>query len=569
METAFAVDAFLEVLGKSRLLDAERLAQATRQFQLDEQPSAAQAAAILVKQGLLTRFQAEGLLKGRRQGFFIDCYKVLDILGTGGMGWLYIAEHEPTGDRVAIKVLSDLHANDAGMLTRLQVEARAGMRLNHPNIVRTLKLDSTEDFNYVVMEFVEGISLFELVEQQGRIPWPQACDFFLQVAAGLEHAHSHGLVHRDVKPANLLVERSGAVKLLDFGLALDAAGDDEFSLAMIFGHDCVGTEDFIAPEQVSDSSKVDGRADLYSLGCTFHYALTGVVPYPFPSNAEKLEAHRSPSIRPTKDIPADVPQAVRSVVERLMASQAADRFQTAGELAAALAPLARRRPVEFDFERLLRARADDARRRHARIRQQRSSAASARQSSTARSTSVTKPPKAAAPTRVKQDTRPERIASWLVDPFDTLGDDGPPVSGGRAEADAPQSAAVAGARLVPLDGGTPIPLKQTRVVIGRHADCAVQIPHPEVSNRHCELRFQGSWWKVTDLGSKNGVKVNGKPICDRLLFPGDRLTIAEIYHFKIEHEAAERNRGKRFWLLTLAGIAALIVGAAGLVWWLR
>src|SRR4029077_17125829 len=128
----------------------------------------------------------------------------------------------------------------------------------HPNIIRTYRLDHTEDFYYVVMEFVEGISLFELMTLRGPVPWPHACDVFCQAAEALAHAHARGLVHRDVKPDNLLVCKDGTVKILDFGLALFPNSDDEFSLSMIFGHDCVGTLDFMAPEQTVDSSKVDG-----------------------------------------------------------------------------------------------------------------------------------------------------------------------------------------------------------------------------------------------------------------------------------------------------------------------
>src|SRR5262249_13867763 len=158
-------------------------------------------------------------------------------------------------------------------------------KLNHPNIVRMFQLGYTDDLYdkvpFMAMEFVKGLELQELaVQMQGPIQFAQACDLIGQVAAGLHHAHESGLVHRDVKPTNILVDETGNAKLLDFGLALLQHGDqeDELSLALIFGQGCVGTDDFISPEQTYNSSTVDRRADIYSLGCTLYFALTGRVP---------------------------------------------------------------------------------------------------------------------------------------------------------------------------------------------------------------------------------------------------------------------------------------------------
>ncbi|MCA9067150.1 MAG: serine/threonine protein kinase, partial [Planctomycetaceae bacterium] len=187
----------------------------------------------------------------------------------------------------------------------------AGMRLHHPNIVHTYRMDSTGAIYYLVMELVRGISLHELVALRGPLKWPFACDFALQAATALQAAHGLGIIHRDIKPANFLIEQSGDCHILDFGLALiQDSPDDEFSLSMLFGHNCLGTPDYIAPEQSLDSSSVDCRADVYSLGATFYVALTGRVPFPDKTTRDKLEAHRSRtaanvcSIR--KEIPAEV-----------------------------------------------------------------------------------------------------------------------------------------------------------------------------------------------------------------------------------------------------------------------
>ena len=218
----------------------------------------------LVTKGLLNRFQAEWLMNGRMDQFMIDQFKVLDILGTGGMGWVYVAEFQETSEKVALKVLTD--KQDKGILARFKLEARAGLKLNHSNIVRTYKISQADDLYYVVMELVEGISVQELLDLRKSILWQQACDIVVQAARGLQHAHDAGLVHRDVKPSNLLIQQDGNVKILDFGLARLDDDEDEFSLAMISGQDCMGTADYMAPEQTIDSYNIDSRADIYSLG---------------------------------------------------------------------------------------------------------------------------------------------------------------------------------------------------------------------------------------------------------------------------------------------------------------
>ena len=185
-----------------------------------------------------------------------------------------------------------------------------------------------------------------------------------QAAEGLHHAHQAGLVHRDIKPANLLVMNDGQAKVLDFGLALlkDDA-ESEFSLAMIFGHDCLGTADYISPEQSLHSHDVDARADVYSLGCTLYFILTGQVPFPLNTVAEKLVAQRMKVPPPISTYVSDVPQGVIDLVAKMMAKKPEDRFQTAAEVAEALKPYAKQLPIPFDFQSILVARAREASRR--------------------------------------------------------------------------------------------------------------------------------------------------------------------------------------------------------------
>jgi len=323
----------------------------------------------LMLQGLLTRFQADWLMTGEFVEFSIDKYKVEKILGTGGMGWLYVGRDEESGERVALKVISK--RQDTEYLTRFKLEARAGLMLKHPHIVRTDRIDETDEVIFVVMELVEGISMQELIILKKYLPWRQACSFAVQAAAGLHHAHNAGLVHRDVKPANLLIERDGKVKILDFGLALLEKDEDEFSLAMISGQDCVGTADYISPEQTLDSFTVDARADIYSLGCTLYSALTGMVPFPGSTVAQKLRAHRNRDAKPVREWRSEVPAAVEAIVQRMMHRNPDKRFQTAADVAKALAPYSRRAPAEFDFDEVLQNRVVEAKNRIAMLQERR------------------------------------------------------------------------------------------------------------------------------------------------------------------------------------------------------
>lgn len=401
---------FIEQLKRSRLVSTDRLAAFLKRPEFTPDLTAVETAQFLIRAGILTTFQAERLLAGHSRGLVVGRYKLLEILGTGGMGRLYVAEDMDSGERVAIKMLPERQEADAGLLARFKIEARAGAMLTHPNITKTHSIDHMEgifgDVYYLVMEFVEGISLEELIVLIGRPAWPQACDLIRQAADGLECAHAGGLIHRDIKPANLLVDRAGHVKLLDFGLSLYDTEGDEFSLAMIFGHDCLGTADYIAPEQTIDSYKVDARADVYSLGCTFYAALTAKVPFGVKRTNEKLEAHRTLRARPVSDYVPEIPAEVSAIVDKMMAKDPKDRFQTAADVSRALAPFATPQPVQFDFRKILAMRANHARQRAALADQR---------SKTANSTSKTSQDQSSCPA----DQRPSASAVETVMRDDT------------------------------------------------------------------------------------------------------------------------------------------------------
>jgi serine/threonine-protein kinase len=362
MPAATTIDEFLKLLESSRLLSSERFDAVVGQLELDQLEGPQQVADVLVASSALTRYQANRLLEGRRRGLFIDDYRILEILGSGGMGYLYAADELKTGWKVALKVLSDRFRYDKGRLTRFQLEAEAGLKLSHPNILRTKAIHRSEDIygviHYMVLELVRGADLRELLEIRRRtLHWRQASDVICQAAMGLGYAHDKGLVHRDVKPENILIRPDGTAKILDFGLAMIGGSETEFSLSTILGQNCLGTADYIAPEQSIDSLNVDCRADIYSLGCTFYFLLTGQVPFPAKSVAKKLEGHRMRRPRRVEELNPKIPERIAKIIRKMMAKSPGRRFQTTCELRRALEPVAHRKPIDFDFEKVLAKRA--------------------------------------------------------------------------------------------------------------------------------------------------------------------------------------------------------------------
>lgn len=361
---------FLGHLQQSKLLTEEQFDAALEMLAELPDADALTAAKSLVKAGYITRLHAQRLLEGRTRGFFLNHYRIEEILGSGGMGWVYIARDVNTGEEVALKMLCEQNEQDAGLLTRFQLEAEAGRRLQHHAIVRTREIGVAPgmygNVHYMVMDLVRGVGVDEFVAIGGPIEWPVACHIARHVAAGLQHAHRQGLVHRDLKPANIIVDAKSDAHILDFGLSLASQSvlGDEFSLSMIFGQDCLGTADYIAPEQARDSFNVDRRADLYSLGATMYFMLTGRVLFPDKkARAAKIEAHFQEQPQPLRELAPQVPDGVARIVERLLAKAPADRFATARDVAFALKPFAKPKRITFDFQQVLDRRCAIARQR--------------------------------------------------------------------------------------------------------------------------------------------------------------------------------------------------------------
>ncbi|MDM4016278.1 serine/threonine protein kinase [Roseiconus lacunae] len=330
---------FLELVEKSRLVDPakqQRLVEKIRE-QLDGKlPGDAKTLArVFEKKGLLTDWHLEKLLAGKYKGFFLGKYKLLGHIGTGGMSSVYLAEHTGLHDRRAIKVLPKKRVADSSYLARFQLEAKAIASLNHPNIVLAHDIDNEGDVHYIVMEYVDGLDLQALVKRDGPLDPSTAADVIAQAARGLSHAHSKGIIHRDVKPANLLLDSNNVVRLLDMGLALMGAEDDE-SLTVANNENVLGTADYLAPEQALNSHSVDHRADIYGLGCTMYFVLTGQPPFNQGTLAQRIAMHQKEMPKAIRQLRADVPGELEGICVKMIQKDPKFRYQTADDVAEVL-----------------------------------------------------------------------------------------------------------------------------------------------------------------------------------------------------------------------------------------
>jgi serine/threonine protein kinase len=330
---------FLERVRRSDLVDPARLEEYVSQLG-EADPDPRKLATKMIRDGMLTYFHAAMLLQGKSRGFRLGQYQVLERLGSGGMGNVYLCYHTVLKRCAAIKVLPTDKSREHVWRERFRREAEAIAGLNHPNIVRAYDVGEERQLHYLVMEFVEGVSLTALVRQKGALPVGQACHYICQAALGLEHAYGVGIIHRDIKPENLLITRTGAVKILDMGLVLFHGKNDEELTARFEKGSILGTADYLSPEQAIDSHKVDIRSDIYSLGATFYLALTGRTLFGEGSVAQKLLWHQVRQVAPVREHRPDVPAELETVVMKMLAKVPADRYATPAEVAKALEPWA-------------------------------------------------------------------------------------------------------------------------------------------------------------------------------------------------------------------------------------
>ena len=280
----------------------------------------------LVERGTLTPFQARELLAGRTR-FRLGQYTVIDEIGRGGMGQVFKAEHALMGRHVAVKVLPRAKATPESEAA-FRREMRILGRLDHENVVRAFDAGYDAQVYYLVTEFVPGVDLRRHVRKHGPLDEVSAASVFTQVARALDFAHAQGLVHRDVKPGNILVMDDGRVKLLDLGLA----GSTLETEALQLGKKVVGTMDYIAPEQIRSVDDAGPPADIYALGCSMYFALTGEVPFPGGSRNEKMRRHLTETAEPLHRRAPHLSQQLCHVVEAMMAKSVADRIGSAAEV---------------------------------------------------------------------------------------------------------------------------------------------------------------------------------------------------------------------------------------------
>lgn len=332
---------FLANLGRSNLLEEGAYDAIVEDLWAEgmEHESDDLIAAVLVERGEITHWQAERLLSGKFRGFTLGEYRLLDLLGTGGMGSVYLAEHSKTGRRLAIKVLTNAaHEENADRLQRFRREAETIAHLSHHNIVKAFEIQTPNDDcnqTYLVMELVEGATFQQLVAECGPLKGPRTAAYLIQACRALQHAHSLGYIHRDVKPSNLMVRRDGVVKLLDLGLASSPAhANDPAERDDVTAF--VGTADYVSPEQARNNHRIDSRSDIYSLGCTAYFLLTGRPPFVEKSVASRLVAHQMYEPTSLESLCPQAPAELLSIVNRMMAKEASLRYSSASEAEQAL-----------------------------------------------------------------------------------------------------------------------------------------------------------------------------------------------------------------------------------------
>ncbi len=330
---------FLSIVAESQLLSNELLEELRVDPQLSDSPG--ECAEQLIHKGLLTRFQTKRLLVGKYRGFVFGPYRIKDQIGKGGMGTVYLCEHSKLGRKVAVKVLAPELIENKVAVERFLREARSASALCHPNIVRVHHVGQASGTHYMVMEYVDGATLEQVVDRKGPFAITEASWIAVQVAAGLQHAHERGFVHRDIKPENILVGRGArglTAKISDFGLAKSYRSIGLSGLT--FSGEMRGTIPFMPPEQMLEFKKVQPSGDLYSTAATLYYLIAGDYIYdqPLDGGGDLIRMLLEEQPIPIRERRDSVPEELDAILERCLAREPEDRFPDAGSLRAALLP---------------------------------------------------------------------------------------------------------------------------------------------------------------------------------------------------------------------------------------
>lgn len=347
-EVIDTTDSLIQSLKKYPLLTSGQLKEVSNDFS-SLYSDARSLLRELVQRSWLSPYQANLLLQGRGHELFLDPYIVLARLGEGGSGLVLKARHRRMQRIVAIKLIRKSLLTDSNVVARFHREIEVASQVSHPNVVHAYDAGPIGGTFALIMEYVEGINLDTLVKDEGPLPLSRACDYIRQAAVGMQHVHEKGLIHRDIKPSNLLMSPAkdgeggnGTIKVLDLGLARLCGHKAQVvasSQLTTMGSVMMGTPDYMAPEQAIDLRGADIRADIYSLGCTLFFLITGQPPFPAGSLAQKLMKHQAapvPSIVATRP---ELPETLDSVLQKMMAKNPADRYQTPEEVAEALGPM--------------------------------------------------------------------------------------------------------------------------------------------------------------------------------------------------------------------------------------
>ena len=326
-----ALETFLSQLSDSGILSDQKLRAA--EHKKSEHQDGESLAKDMIKSGHLTKYQAEQILGGKGKNLCMGQYVLLEKLGAGGMGQVYKAYHPGMERLVAIKVILAKGNTDAETVKRFEREIKAAAKLAHPNIITVYDAGNADGRHFMVMELVKGQDLAEIISQKGVFGTRDTVDYITQAAKGLKFAHSNGVIHRDIKPGNLILDSDGVLKIVDMGLAKIHSKENDETLSMLTGNAAImGTVDFMSPEQSLSTKNVDGRADIYSLGATLYYMLTGNVMYPGKTAMVKLMAHRKsliPSLRASRP---DISENLDAVYSKMVAKDLNDRYQNMSEL---------------------------------------------------------------------------------------------------------------------------------------------------------------------------------------------------------------------------------------------